>query len=113
MCQFDGVLKNYHARLWLIMARKALLNDKVVPIYIMGLMILAAYGVGSVLFMLNVVTISRPENFVSLIALRFYLGFAVFSGAGFLFFLGLWLRDFCHAAKTKAWKGADFDKDVH
>ncbi|MEB8474043.1 hypothetical protein [Acidithiobacillus ferriphilus] len=102
MRKFEGVLKNLRARSWWIMARKTVLNDRLLPIYIMGLMILAAYGVGSVLFMLNTVTVPRLENFASLIALKFYLGFAVFSGAGFLFFLGQSLRDVYRAAKNAA-----------
>ncbi len=95
------------------MARKALLNDKVIPICMIGLMVFAAYVVGSDLFMLDAVTVSRPENFAFLMALRFYLGFAVFSGAGFLFFLGQGLRDICRAAKLEARKSIETEKDVH
>ena len=115
MCQFDGVSKNYHARLLWIMARKTVLNENLVLIYIAGLLVqLMAYGIGYVLFWLHIATVPHQDDFpLNIMAMRLFLGLSVIFCSVFLFFLGLWLRYIFRTAKIRALKSIETEKDIH
>ena len=115
MCKFIGVLKNYHARLLWIMARKTVLFENLVMIYIAGLLVpLMAYGIGYVLCQLHVATVPHQDDFpFNIIAMRLFLGLSVIFCAVLLFFLGLWLRYVFRTVKIRALKSIETEKDIH
>ncbi|MBU2784582.1 hypothetical protein HAP93_02180 [Acidithiobacillus ferriphilus] len=89
--------------------RRLLWIMNLVLIYIAGLLVpLMAYGIGYVLLRLHVATVPHQDDFpFNIMAMRLFLGFSVIFCSVFLFFIGLWLRYVCRAAKIEARKSIE------